>query len=963
METKHQNRRRIVKASLSSAVLLSLLLGGQVLAAENIVVDSGTATGTTNTVTDDKTARVVGTENSVTGSEDANVIGDTNTVEDTNGVNIVGNDNKVTKSYPWQGGTRYEASVDTRVLGNNNEVRGSRKQNVIGDNNKIIGRDVGTVTDYGHPEGREPNISDLTIGRGNVLTGNHTYRNEWDSLTVIGNNNDIDGAAAGIIIGDNQKGSNILDSIIIGSLSPEEKKTIGVGNRKMVVMGYHALGADGTTAIGHRVQSLGPLSTAVGTRSTIEGMTVYSSLYGVDNKLSSENGMGVSIATGTFGTLNKVDSSLSSMVFGTGNRVTNAAGNMTEGIEGGFMTGRWGELYYHAGDDFGYTDRSSEVMGEFATLNGGSVFALGNGNVSDYARRSSIFGTGNNLSGTEAAVSDYNMVTGYQNKATNVNHVSVMGSGNTLSDATTDVVIGDYHTLSGSKNNVILGTMGTKVGYEEQSHTPKSFEHVTGNLQWTGDTLHYAVKVQKPLREHTENISNAVMLGYNTDVQHDESALSTAKADYETKVSDYLAKNADYVQAVNAYNSIDHDSNQGKKIKERMDAAKTANDEARAAMDTAETAVNDANKASTAAVSEKTQITSAWQSGAAAVSVGDSETGLTRQITNVAAGTNDTDAVNVAQLKAALDAAGTGLQESTDALSFKDNKLGLSIKNSDGKEIISGSVNLSTIAAAVDTRNTIANADGDSTITIDSTEKNSIGGTNYKIKVNTDGKVVADNKGIVTGGTVYNETRVAEDGTYVKKSKSAGQNLSALDSQVAANTTQITQNTNNITSISNEVSNITNNVTSLNSQVNKLDNRINRVGAGAAALAALHPQDYDPTAKWDFAAGYGNYKSANAVAIGAFYRPTNDLLFSIGTSMGGGENMFNAGVSVKFGSSNEYSNYSKSALAEVVSEQSKQLANQNSTIEELRAQVQQQAQENAELRTQVQEIMRQLANK
>ena len=79
-------------------------------------------------------------------------------------------------------------------------------------------------------------FSDLTIGRGNVLTGNHTYRNEWDSLTVIGNNNDIDGAAAGIIIGDNQKGSNILDSIIIGSLSPEEKKTIGVGNRKWLLL-------------------------------------------------------------------------------------------------------------------------------------------------------------------------------------------------------------------------------------------------------------------------------------------------------------------------------------------------------------------------------------------------------------------------------------------------------------------------------------------------------------------------------------------------------------------------------------------------------------------------------------------------------------------------------------------------------------------------------------------------------
>ena len=981
---KSHGRRIVKKTALAAMILAGVSLSGMGLssyAADNIVVDSGTATGTTNTVTDDKTARVVGTENTVTGSEDANVMGDTNTVENTNGVNIVGNDNKVTKSYPWQGGTRYEASVDTRVLGNNNEVRGSRKQNVIGDNNKIIGRDVGTVTDYGHPEGREPNISDLTIGRGNVLTGNHTYRNEWDSLTVIGNNNAIDGAAAGIIIGDNQKGSNIKDSVIIGSLSPEEKNTIGVGNRNVVVVGYHSLASDGSTAIGHRVQTLGPISTAVGTRSTIEGMTVYSSLYGVDNKLSSENedGIGVSISTGTFGTLNKVDSSLNSMVFGTGNRVTNAAGNMTEGIEGGFMSGRWGELFYHAGDDFGYTDRFSEVMGEFATLNGGSVFALGNGNVSDYARRSSIFGTGNTLNGTEAAASDYNMVTGYQNKATNVNHVSVMGTGNKLSDATTDVVIGDYHTLSGSKNNVILGTMGTKVGYEEQSHTPKSFDHVTGNLQWTGDTLHYVVKVQKPLREHTENISNAVMLGYNTDVQHDggvaigsnavasvdkgvygynpvtgkafeneaaivaytgkearfaelnssipdlESALSTAKADYDTKVSDYLAKNADYVQAVHAYNGIDHDSDQGKKIKEQMDAAKTANDAAREAMNTSETAMNDANSAYTAAVSEKNKITSTWQSNAAAVSVGDSETGLTRQITNVAAGTNDTDAVNVAQLKAAVDAAGTGLQESDEALTFKDNKLGLSIKNSEGTEIISGSVNLSTIAAAVDTRNTIANADGDTTITIDSTEKNNIGGTNYKIKVNTDGKVASGNTGIVTGGTVYNETRVAQDGTYVKKSKSAGDNLTALDSQVASNTTQITTNTANITNLSNQVTDISGNVTNLNSRVSKLDTRINRVGAGAAALAALHPQDYDPTAKWDFAAGYGNYNSANAVAIGAFYRPTNDVLFSIGTSLGGGENMFNAGVSFKFGQGSPYAGYSKDALVGVISEQQQEI--------------------------------------
>ena len=984
--TKSNGSRVVKKTAMAAMVLAGLSLSGMGLsayAADNIVVDSGTAAGTTNTVTDDKTARVVGTENSVIGSEDTNVMGDTNTVEDSNNVNIVGNDNKVTKSYPYDGGTRYEASLDTRIFGNNNEVRGSRKQHVIGDNNKIIARDVGTVTDYGHPEGREPNISDLTIGRGNVITGNDTYRNEWDALTVIGNNNNIRGTAAGIVIGDNRNNTELTDSIIIGSLSPDEKNSDDndIRARNMVVIGYHAFGSDGSMAIGSRVKTLGPASAAVGIRSTVEGTTYYATLYGIDNKISTESdtGLGASIAPGAFGMLNKVDSSFNSMVFGTGNRVTNAFGNINEGIEGGFLSGRMGELLYHGGDDIGYKEHFSEIMGDYATLNGGSVFAMGNGNVSDYARRSSIFGTGNTLNGTEAAASDYNLVTGYQNKATNVNHVSIMGTSNKLSDATTDVVIGDYHTLSGGKNNVILGTMGTTDGYEEQTYTPQSYAHTTGELQWTGDTLHYVVKVQKPLREHTENISNAVMLGYNTDVQHDggvaigsnavssvdkgafgynpvtgkvfekeadivafagketrfaelnssipdlESALSTAKANYETKVSDYLAKNADYVQAVHAYNNIDHDSDQGKKIKEQMDAAKIANDDARAAMDTSETAMNDANKAYTAAVSEKTQITSAWQSGAAAVSVGDSETGSTRQITNVAAGTNDTDAVNVAQLKAAVDAAGTGLQESNEALTFKDNKLGLSIKNSEGTEIISGSVNLSTIAAAVDTRNTIANADGDSTITIDSSEKNNIGGTNYKIKVNTDGKVESGNTGIVTGGTVYSETRVAEDGTYVKKSKSAGDDLTALDSQVASNTTQITTNTANITNLSNQVTDISGSVTNLNSRVSKLDTRINRVGAGAAALAALHPQDYDPTAKWDFAAGYGNYNSANAVAIGAFYRPTNDVLFSIGTSLGGGENMFNAGVSFKFGQGSPYAGYSKDALVGVISEQQQEI--------------------------------------
>ena len=81
----------------------------------------------------------------------------------------------------------------------------------------------------------------------------------------------------------------------------------------------------------------------------------------------------------------------------------------------------------------------------------------------------------------------------------------------------------------------------------------------------------------------------------------------------------------------------------------------------------------------------------------------------------------------------------------------------------------------------------------------------------------------------------------------------------------------------------------------------RVDRKVNKVGAGAAALAALHPQEYDPEDKWGFAAGFGNYRNAHAVAIGAFYRPNENILVNVGTTMGDAANMFNAGVSVKLG--------------------------------------------------------------
>ena len=106
--------------------------------------------------------------------------------------------------------------------------------------------------------------------------------------------------------------------------------------------------------------------------------------------------------------------------------------------------------------------------------------------------------------------------------------------------------------------------------------------------------------------------------------------------------------------------------------------------------------------------------------------------------------------------------------------------------------------------------------------------------------------------------------------------------------------------------------------------ISKLDNRINKVGAGAAALAALHPLDFDPDDKWDFAAGYGNYNGENAAAIGAYYRPNEDTMFSVGGSFGNGENMVNAGVSLKLGQGNHVST-SKVAMAKEIKDLRKEL--------------------------------------
>ena len=234
----------------------------------------------------------------------------------------------------------------------------------------------------------------------------------------------------------------------------------------------------------------------------------------------------------------------------------------------------------------------------------------------------------------------------------------------------------------------------------------------------------------------------------------------------------------------------------------------------------------------------------------------------------------------------------------------------------DAKNITSGRAATEDQVKAA-TKNAV-NYDGDDSKTITLREDTTI-------KNVADTSIDKGSKNAVNAGTVYNETRVQKDGTYVKSSNTAGENISALDSQVASNASSITN---------------------INGRVNNLDSKINKVGAGAAALAALHPLDFDPDDKWDFAVGYGNYRDANSAAVGAFYRPDEDTMFSLGTNFGNGENMINAGVSFKFGPKGKSqirpgSTQEITELRATVARQDDQLKKQDSEIKELKAMVQQ----------------------
>ena len=218
---------------------------------------------------------------------------------------------------------------------------------------------------------------------------------------------------------------------------------------------------------------------------------------------------------------------------------------------------------------------------------------------------------------------------------------------------------------------------------------------------------------------------------------------------------------------------------------------------------------------------------------------------------------------------------------------------------------------------------------------------------NYIHKLSDGGKVEAGNTKLVTGGTVY---EAMQNASFLDNEKVINNFTSKLvtGAKVEAGNTKLVNGGMVHQAVQEEAAArekadmaLAKGINDIGRQIGSVDKRINKVGAGAAALAALHTQEFDPNDKWDFAVGYGHYKNANAGALGAFYKPNANMIVSVASTFGNGDPMVNAGVSLKIGAGGEKEKVvvkraDYDVLQQKISRQEQQLASQEEQIKELR---------------------------
>ena len=766
---------------------------------------------------------------------------------------------------------------------------------------------IGNNAKIGYSSGASAATGDIVVGKDANI---NNYASQGGSI-AIGKNAKIENMAGGVeasfALGQTTYSGNLFSSArmpadptkVVGSVAIGDNTFARTGSTMIGSHNYkgdlgdttvdtastrtYALNAYATT-VGANSFSNGAFTTNTGTYNIISseynggrlanpvknlGSTINGSLNSIESKTANSYYSGV--ANSIVGTANRTFNSNGSLIMGAGNEITNSV----KSISG-------------APDDGG--NSAKELAETLRTAvkdanGGGATMALGGGNKADYTLRTSMIGINNTVTGTNGAKSVDNFVVGVGNTASNVQHLTAIGSKNTVSDANNTVIVGDNRKVTGANNSVIIGSSDA---------------------------------------ETTTTVNDAVAIGHNTEVSAEGGVALGSKS-----------------KATVAAGAAGYDI-------------------------------------STKAAS--TDTSSIWKATASAVSVGDVANDVTRQITSVAAGTNDTDAVNVAQLKKVetkISTVEADAKKHTTVVAG-DNTTVTSGTNANGGAEYKVSVNkdlveMSSANFGKATDDVRARIDKDSARFFNGSEN--IGVTPKGIQIeNTDTLEQAkfDKYGMYASEgdkTVYYTTTGISAGDQIINNVKAGvadtdavnvSQLKRVQDQIAASTQvttvtagdhikvtptvngnthdykvsladdiagQITNNTTNITKNTNDIKNI-------KGDLSKMDKRVNKSVAGAAALAALHPLDFDPDAKWDFAAGYGHYRSGDAAAIGAFYRPNEDVQLSVGSTVGSDETVFNAGLSVKVGA---HSNVSRSrvAIGKEVLALKKTVAEQNAQIQKL----------------------------
>ena len=766
---------------------------------------------------------------------------------------------------------------------------------------------IGNNAKIGYSSGASAATGDIVVGKDANI---NNYASQGGSI-AIGKNAKIENMAGGVeasfALGQTTYSGNLFSSArmpadptkVVGSVAIGDNTFARTGSTMIGSHNYkgdlgdttvdtattrtYALNAYATT-VGANSFTNGAFATNTGTYNIISsgytggrfsnpaknlGATINGSLNSIESKTANSTYSGV--ANSIVGTANRTFNSNGSLIMGAGNEITNS-------------------VTYLSGtpDDGG--NSAKELAEKLRTAvrdanGGGATMALGGGNKADYTLRTSMIGINNTVTGTNGAKSADNLVMGVGNTASNVQHLTAIGSKNTVSDANNTVIVGDNRKVTGANNSVIIGSSDA---------------------------------------ETTTTVNDAVAIGHNTEVSAEGGVALGSKS-----------------KATVAAGAAGYDI-------------------------------------STKAAS--TDTSSTWKATASAVSVGDVANDVTRQITSVAAGTNDTDAVNVAQLKKVetkISTVEADAKKHTTVVAG-DNTTVTSGTNANGGAEYKVSVNkdlveMSSANFGKATDDVRARIDKDSARFFNGSEN--IGVTPKGIQIeNTDtlDQAKFDKYGMYASEgdkTVYYTTTGISAGDQIINNVKAGvadtdavnvSQLKRVQDQIAASTQvttvtagdhikvtptvngnthdykvsladdiadQITNNTTNITKNTNDIKNI-------KGDLSKIDKRVDKSVAGAAALAALHPLDFDPDAKWDFAAGYGHYRSGNAAALGAFYRPNEDVQLSVGSTVGSDETVFNAGLSVKVGAHSGVSR-SRVAIGKEVLALKKTVAEQNAQIQKL----------------------------